>query len=301
MSSDLASDEGIQRPAGAVAYRPGTGLGTLWRSLRRHRLAVAGLVVLGLLIFSAIFAGVVAPFSPYLIKMPERLRAPSWQHPLGTDDFGRDVLSRIIHGSRISLQVGAIAVGIAVAVGVTLGVGAGYLGGRLDSVIMRIMDIVLAFPAILLAIGIMAILGPSTTNVMIAIGIVYVPIFARVVRGSVLQVNAQEYVEAARAMGAADLRIVRRHILPGTIDTVIVQVSLSLAFAILAEAALSFLGLGTQPPTPSWGSMLSSGREWIERAPWLTIFPGMAIFVTVLALNVIGDGVRDALDPRLRL
>jgi peptide/nickel transport system permease protein len=262
---------------------------------------MAGLVVLSLLGFSAVFADLVAPYSPIQIKMPDRLRAPSWQHPLGTDDFGRDVLSRIIHGSRISLEVGAIAVGIAVGVGVALGVTAGYTGSKVDSVIMRVMDIVLAFPAILLAIAIMAILGPSTANVMIAIGIVYIPIFARVVRGSTLHVKAQEYVEAARAMGASDLRIIRRHVLPGTIDTVIVQVSLSLAFAILAEAALSFLGLGTQPPTPSWGSMLSSGREWIERALWLTVFPGLAIFATVLALNVIGDGLRDALDPRLRL
>ena len=262
---------------------------------------MAGLVIMGLLVFSAVFADVVAPYSPIQITMPERLRAPSWRHPLGTDDFGRDVLSRIIHGSRISLEVGAIAVGIAVAVGIVLGVMAGYVGGRIDSVIMRMMDIMLAFPAILLAIAIMAILGPSTANVMIAIGIVYIPIFARVVRGSTLEVRAREYVDAARALGASDSRIVRRHILPGTFNAVIVQVSLSLAFAILAEAALSYLGLGTQPPTPSWGSMLSSGREWIERAPWLTIFPGLAIFVTVLALNVIGDGLRDALDPRLRL
>jgi peptide/nickel transport system permease protein len=262
---------------------------------------MAGLVVVGLLCFSALFAGVVAPYSPVQINMPQRLLGPSLRHPFGTDDFGRDVLSRIIHGSRISLEVGAIAVGIAVIVGVVLGVCAGYLGGRVDSIIMRVMDIVLAFPAILLAIAIMAILGPSTANVMIAIGIVYIPIFARVVRGSTLQVRAHEYVEAARAMGAADSWIVRRHVLPGTSDAVIVQVSLSLAFAILAEAALSFLGLGTQPPQPSWGSMLASGREWIERAPWLTIFPGLAIFVTVLALNVIGDGLRDALDPRLRL
>jgi len=300
MARDLTATDA---PAAArqPAYPPANGLGRIWRPLRRHRLAVGGLVVITLLALSALFADLVAPYSPLHIAMRERLQAPSPRHLLGTDDFGRDVLSRIIHGSRISLEVGAIAVGIAVAVGVVLGVGAGYLGGRTDSIIMRTMDVLLAFPAILLAIGIMAILGPSTANVMIAIGIVYIPIFARVVRGSTLQVKAQEYVEAARAMGSSDPRIVVRHILPGTLDTIIVQVSLSLAFAILAEAALSFLGMGTQPPTPSWGSMLSSGREWIERAPWLTLFPGMAIFVTVLALNVIGDGLRDALDPRLRI
>jgi peptide/nickel transport system permease protein len=300
MARGLTSGEAPAAGTWQPAYRPASGLGRIWRPLRRHRLAVAGLVVMGLLALAALFADVVAPYSPLQIAMPDRLKPPSLRHLLGTDDFGRDVLSRIIHGSRISLEVGAIAVGIAVAVGVVLGVGAGYLGGRTDSIIMRTMDIVLAFPAILLAIGIMAILGPSTANVMIAIGIVYIPIFARVVRGSTLQVKAQEYVEAARAMGSSDPRIVVRHILPGTLDTIIVQVSLSLAFAILAEAALAFLGLGTQPPTPSWGSMLSSGREWIERAPWLTIFPGLAIFITVLALNVIGDGLRDALDPRLR-
>jgi len=301
VARDLAAPEREPTVQGVLAYRPLGGLTRLWRPLRRHHLAVAGLALVGLLVLSAIFADLVAPYSPVLIAMPERLQGPSWRHPFGTDDFGRDVLSRIVHGSRISLEVGAIAVGIAVAVGVVLGVAAGYVGGRTDSLIMRTMDVLLAFPAILLAIAIMAILGPGTVNVMIAIGIVYIPIFARVVRGSTLQVKANEFVEAARAMGASDGRIVRRHILPGTVDTIVVQVSLSLAFAILAEAALSFLGLGTQPPTPSWGSMLSSGREWIERAPWLTIFPGMAIFVTVLALNVIGDGLRDALDPRLRL
>jgi peptide/nickel transport system permease protein len=268
--------------------------------LRRHRLAAAGLGVMALLVGAAVFADVVAPYPPLQIAMPERLQPPSLRHPLGTDDFGRDVLSRIIHGSRISLQVGAIAVGIALTVGVVLGIAAGYVGGRTDSLIMRAMDVVLAFPAILLAIAIMAILGPGIVNVMIAIGIVYIPIFARVVRASTLQVKANEFVEAARALGASDARIVLRHVLPGTIDTAVVQASLSLAFAILAEAALSFLGLGTQPPTPSWGSMLAHGREWIERAPWLTLFPGAAIFVTVLALNVIGDGLRDALDPRLR-
>ncbi|MDR7555392.1 MAG: ABC transporter permease [Armatimonadota bacterium] len=301
MARELATRERDAAVQQWPAYRPAGTLTRVWKMLRRHRLAAAGLVVVGLLVGSAIFADLVAPYPPLQIAMPERLQPPSLRHPLGTDDFGRDVLSRIIHGSRISLQVGAIAVGIALSVGVVLGITAGYVGGRTDSLIMRAMDVVLAFPAILLAIAIMAILGPGTVNVMIAIGIVYIPIFARVVRASTLQVKAQEYVEAARALGASDGRVVLRHVLPGTIDTAVVQASLSLAFAILAEAALSFLGLGTQPPTPSWGAMLAQGREWIERAPWLTLFPGAAIFVTVLALNVIGDGLRDALDPRLRM
>src|SRR5689334_20667316 len=271
----------------------------VWRRLRRHRLALAGLAFLALLILCAISADLISPYRPLDQAMNVRLKPPSAAHWLGTDDFGRDILSRIIYGSRISLQIGFVAVGIAGTIGVVLGMVSGYFGGWVDSVVMRCMDVLLAFPAVLLAVTIMALLGPSTTNVMIAIGIAYIPLFARVVRGTVLTVKPNEYVLAARAAGASELRMLTFHIAPGTIGPIIVQVSLALAFAILAEAALSFLGLGTQPPTPTWGSMLSFGREFIREAPWFTFFPGFAIFVTVLSLNLVGDGLSDALDPRL--
>lgn len=272
----------------------------LLRRLRKNRLALFGLAVLMLLLLSAAFAPVLAPYPPLEMKLQERLQGPSLRHLFGTDDFGRDVFSRVMHGAQISMQVGLVSVSIGLFAGVYLGLTAGFLGGRVDALIMRLMDVLLAFPAILLAIAIMAILGPSTVNVMIAIGIVSIPIFARIVRGSVLAVKELEYVEAAHATGLNDGQIIWRHVLPNAMDAVIVQASLSLANAILAEAALSFLGLGTQPPQPSWGSMLSFGREFITDAPWLTIFPGMAIFVTVFALNLLGDGLRDALDPRLK-
>jgi peptide/nickel transport system permease protein len=260
---------------------------------------MVGLGFLAVLVLCAIFADTVAPYGPLQQTMTQRFNAPSAQHVLGTDDFGRDLLSRIIYGARISLQVGFVAVGIAGTLGILLGLVSGYFGGAVDNAIMRLMDVVLAFPAILLAVTIMALLGPSTTNVMIAIGVAYIPIFARIVRGSVLSIKPNEYVEAARAAGATETRTLWRHVLPGTSGPIIVQVSLALAFAILAEAALSFLGLGTQPPTPSWGSMLSFGRAYIQQAPWFTFFPGFAIFLTVLSLNLVGDGLSDALDPRL--
>lgn len=269
------------------------------RRLRRHRLAVVGLVFLALLVLCALAADFVSPYRPLEQAMNQRLRPPSAAHLLGTDDFGRDILTRVLFGSRISLQIGFVAVGIAGSVGVLFGLLSGYFGGWIDNVLMRLMDILLAFPAILLAVTIMALLGPNTTNVMIAIGIAYIPIFARVVRGSVLTIKPNEYVEAARAAGASEARMLLRHIVPGTSGPIIVQVSLALAYAILAEAALSFLGLGTQPPTPTWGSMLSFGREFIREAPWFTFFPGFAIFLTVLSLNLVGDGLSDALDPRL--
>lgn len=271
-----------------------------WRRLRQHRLALVGAAMLVLLLLAALGANLVAPYDPLKMEMADRLQGPSLRHPFGTDDFGRDVLSRIIHGARISLKVGGTAVGIATAAGVSLGLVSGYMGGPVDNWVMRVMDVLLAFPAILLAIAIMAILGPSTVNVMIAIGIVYIPVFARIVRGSVLAVKENDYVEAARAIGVRDLGIMLRHVLPNAMDAIIVQISLALAFSILAEASLSFLGLGTQPPEPSWGSMLSFGREYITEAPWLTVFPGLAIFVTVFSLNLVGDGLRDALDPRLK-
>lgn len=274
----------------------------LRRAIRRfghHKLAVAGLLLLLLLLISAATPGLLAPYDPLAMEMQVRLQPPSATHLFGTDDFGRDILSRIIYGARISLQVGIVAVGIAAGVGITAGLIAGYFGRLLDGIIMRVMDVIFAFPAILLAITIMALLGASTRNVMIAIGIVYIPIFARIVRGVTLSLKEQDYVLAAHASGATAWRILRQHILPGTLDAITVQITLSLAYAILAEAALSFLGLGTQPPEPSWGSMLSFGREWVREAPWFAFFPGLAIFVTVFSLNLVGDGWRDALDPRL--
>jgi len=273
-----------------------------WRILKRlsrHRLAMIGLGFLILLMLAAALADAVSPYKPLEQAMQVRLRPPSAQHWLGTDDFGRDILTRIIYGARISLQVGFVAVGLAGTIGIVLGLISGYFGGWLDSVVMRCMDVLLAFPAILLAVVIMALLGPSTTNVMIAIGIAYIPVFARVVRGTVLTVKPNEYVQAARAAGANELRMLVHHIVPGVVGPIIVQVSLALAYAILAEAALSFLGLGTQPPTPTWGSMLAFGRQFIREAPWFTLFPGIAIFLTVLSLNLLGDGLSDALDPRL--
>jgi peptide/nickel transport system permease protein len=295
----------VAKPIAVPAVALQTGATTrsqrwrVWQRLRRHRLALIGLGFLALLVLCAIAADVISPYKPLEQAMAQRLKAPSPAHLFGTDDFGRDILSRILHGSRISLQVGFVAVGIAGSLGVLLGLLAGYFGGWVDSVLMRCMDVLLAFPAILLAVTIMALLGPSTTNVMIAIGIAYIPVFARVVRGTVLTVKPNEYVEAARAAGASELRTMLLHILPGTTGPIIVQVSLALAYAILAEAALSFLGLGTQPPTPTWGSMLSFGRDFVREAPWFTFFPGFAIFVTVLSLNLVGDGLSDALDPRL--
>jgi peptide/nickel transport system permease protein len=271
----------------------------VWRRLRRHRLAMVGLAFLGLLVLCALSADLISPYKPLDQAMQVRLKPPSAAHLLGTDDFGRDILTRILYGSRVSLQIGFVAVGIAATIGILLGLVSGYFGGRVDDVVMRCMDVLLAFPAVLLAVTIMALLGPSTTNVMIAIGIAYIPQFARVVRGTVLTVKPNEYVQAARAAGASELRMMVNHIAPGTIGPIIVQVSLALAYAILAEAALSFLGLGTQPPTPTWGSMLSFGREFIREAPWFTFFPGFAIFLTVLSLNLVGDGLSDALDPRL--
>jgi peptide/nickel transport system permease protein len=270
-----------------------------WRRFRRHKLALVAMGFLVLLFLSALFPGWIAPYDPLAIDMEVRLQPPSAQHWFGTDDFGRDILTRVIHGARISLEVGAIAVGIATTLGVVLGLFAGYFGGWVDSLIMRIMDVIFAFPAILLAIAIVAILGTSTANVMIAIGIIYIPIFARIVRGSVLELKAQDYLEAAHASGAKSGRILWRHLFPGTLGPLTVQLSLALADAILAEAALSFLGLGTQPPAPTWGSMLSFGREYVREAAWFSFFPGLAIFVTVLSLNLVGDGWRDALDPRL--
>jgi peptide/nickel transport system permease protein len=279
-------------------------MATPWTAVRRRFVrsgtGMAGLVVLIVVIAAAIFAGQVSPYSP--IKQDFRIerQPPGLDHLMGTDEFGRDVFSRVIWGAQVSLQAGATAASIALVVGLVLGMVAAFYGGRADNLIMRGMDILLAFPYILLAITVVAILGPGLRNAMIAIAIVYVPHYARVVRGSVLSVRARDYVEAARALGAVDGRIMWQHVLPNTLAPVIVQTTLNVGSAIIDTAGLSFLGLGAQPPTPDWGNMLSAGRNYVIDSPWIATFPGLAILATVLAFNLMGDALRDAFDPRLR-
>ena len=266
----------------------------------RSASGLAGAVVLLALVLTAVFAGRVSPYDPIKQDFRVEREAPSAAHPLGTDEFGRDLLSRVIWGARVSLQAGAVAATIALVVGLALGMLAAYYGGRADALIMRAMDVLLAFPYLLLAIAIVAILGSGLLTAMVAIGIVNVPIYARVVRGAVLAVREREYVEAARALGARDGRIMWRHVLPNVLAPVIVQATLNVGTAIIETAGLSFLGLGTQPPTPDWGNMLSAGRSYLIDSPWIATFPGLAILITVLAFNLMGDALRDALDPRLR-
>lgn len=265
-----------------------------------NKLAVTGSIILLLFLLMAIFAPVLAPYDPFYMDSSAPLAPPSAAHLLGTDNMGRDILSRIFYGARISLRVSLVSVTIATVAGVFLGVAAGYFGKLTDGVISRILEIMFAFPEVLLALLIMSILGPSLNNIMIAIGIVYTPIFARITRGAVLSVKASLYVEAARSIGVKDSTIIVRHILPNILSPILVQVTLSLAFAILSEAALSFLGIGVEPDVPSWGIMLNNGKAWIEIAWWVGVFPGIAIALAVLGFNVLGDGLRDVLDPRLR-
>jgi peptide/nickel transport system permease protein len=273
-------------------------LNDTWRELKRHRLALAGSVILASLAAMALLAPVLAPHHPLEQNLYQRLQPPSLTHPLGTDDFGRDILSRIIHGSRISLRIGLLSISLALSAGTALGLVAGYRGGIADTLIMRFMDLMLAFPSILLAIAIVAVIGPGIDNVMVAVSIVMVPQYARLVRASVLSIREMAYVEAARALGAGELRIVLGSVLPNCLAPLIVQSTLNLGTAILDAAGLSFLGLGAQPPVPEWGAMLAGGRELLLKAPWVMTFPGLAIFVVVLGLNLFGDGLRDALDPK---
>ena len=271
----------------------------LKRVAAKNPLGMVGAMLILLLLFAAALADLIAPHDP-VSQLARRLTAPNDLYVLGTDEFGRDVLSRIIHGSRISLYVGVVSVGIALGIGGTLGLIAGYFGGWIDNLIMRLMDVMFSIPSLVLAIAITGILGPSLRNAMIAIGIVYTPTFARVARGPVLSIVQLEYIQAARTIGARDWRIIAQHVLPNVTAPIIVQTTLSLSTAILAEAVLSFLGLGTQPPEPSWGTMLGTGRKFMETAPWVAVFPGVAIMLAVLGFNLLGDGLRDALDPRLK-
>jgi peptide/nickel transport system permease protein len=276
-------------------------LGSTILRLRRSKMVGAAGCFLLLMVVVAGAAPLFAPYDPLAMQPAVRFQGPSLVHLFGTDEYGRDVLSRLMYGARISLEVGIISVGISLVVGAILGLVAGYYGRAIDMLISRLMDILFAFPAILLAIALMAMLGSDIRNVMLAIGIVNVPIFMRVARASALTVRTTQYVEAAQASGAGDLRLLARHILPNIAAALIVQATLAFAWAIIAEAALSFLGLGTQPPTPSWGIMLSKGREFMEQSPSAVIFSGAAISLAVLSLNIMGDGLRDALDPRMKL
>lgn len=267
---------------------------------RRHRLGMLGAFFVAMLVITAIFGEALAPYDANQMLFTKVFAPPSLEHPLGNDDFGRDILSRIMVGARVSLMVGAISVSLAMTIGTVLGMLAGYGNRFIDEVIMRFMDVLFAFPTILLALAVMAILGKGIGNAMIAIGIVYIPIFARIARSSVLQVKNEEFILAARALGADDKRILFRHIFPNILAPIIVETSLSLSFAILAEAALSFFGLGTPPPDPSWGRMLSEGRAFFNQSIWQGIFPGLAIMLSVMGFNFLGDGLRDSLDPSMR-
>ena len=273
-------------------------LTTLWAYLRHRPIPLVGFGIVAGLVLVAVLAPWLAPRDPIAQDLYQRLSPPSWANLMGTDEFGRDILSRVIYGAQISLRIGLLCITIALSGGTTLGLLSGYRGGATDAAIMRVMDVMLAFPSILLAIAIVAVIGPGIDNVMIAVSIVLIPQYARLVRGQVLTVREMAYVEAARALGASDTRIVLRSVLPNCAAPLIVQTSLCLAIAILDAAGLSFLGLGAQPPTPEWGAMLNSGRELLLKAPWVMTFPGLAIFTVALGLNLFGDGLRDALDPR---
>ena len=266
----------------------------------RTPVAVAGAVIVGAYLLAAAAAPVISPSDPLAMQSSRLLAPPGGAYPFGTDQFGRNLMSRLIYGARISLAVSFASVLLALVVGGAAGVASGYFGGRLDGVVMRVMDVIFAFPAVLLAIAIMAVAGTAVWTIVLAVGVVYTPQIARVARASVLTTRGLEYVEAARALGAGPRRTLIYHILPNIAAPLIVQISLSLSLAILTEAALSFLGLGTQPPTPSWGNMLAESRRFMAIAPWTAIFPGAAIALIVLGFNLLGDGLRDLLDPRLR-
>lgn len=267
---------------------------------KRIRLLLIGGVLVAIVLLSAIFAGQIAPHSPYAIDISEKLMPPSPQHLLGTDEYGRDVLSRTIYAARISVEVAAVAVSIGLLGGTLIGVAAAYIGDPVDMIFMRLMELVFSFPAILLAIVLMAMLGTSALNAMIAIGIIFIPGFARLARVSTQWVLRQQYVEAAHAIGMSDWRIVFREIMPNVITPLLVEGAVAFAYAVLLESSLSFLGLGAQPPEPSWGNMLNSGRGFMDQAAWLGIVPGSAIFLAVLGFNLLGDGLRDWLDPHLK-
>ena len=290
----MAEQAGVLLPVPATTVRP-----RRWPVWLRSPLTVAGLVLITIFALCAVFAPLLAPADPLKQVLSTRLKPPAAAHWLGTDELGRDVLSRMLFGARISLLVGVVVVGLAGTLGTFVGLVAGYTGGWLDEGLMRLTDVFFAFPALILAMAIAGALGPSLTNAIIAIAVVSWPVYARLVRAQVLTLREREYVEAARSLGASTPRIIWQHILPNTLAPLLVQASFDMGGAILVAAGLSFIGFGTQPPTPEWGVMISDGRSYISTQPWLSLFPGLAILFTVAAFNLIGDGLRDAFDPRL--
>jgi glutathione transport system permease protein len=283
-----------------LAERPRSLWRDAWRTLRRNHFALAGGVVLLLFIIVAVAAPVIAPYDPIAQDYDHLLQGPSLSHPFGTDNFGRDILSRVMYGGRISLTIGFLGTLLGVLAGAAIGVTSGFYGGWVDSLLMRLLDILLAFPGLLLAITIIAVLGVGAINVVVAIGIFSIPTFARVLRGSILSLKEADFVTAARAVGANNRRLMLTHLLPNAIQPILVIATLRLGTAILTAASLSFLGLGIRPPSSEWGTMLSDGRDFLQSASYVAIFPGLAILCTVLALNLLGDGLRDALDPKMK-
>ena len=283
-----------------VAIKKQSQIKEIFKRFKRNRMAVFGLVVIILLILCALFPSVIAPYGYDDQNLSEQFIAPCLAHPFGTDNFGRDILSRVIYGCRISLLIGLISVSISCVLGVILGCIAGYYGNKVDNLVMRFIDIMLAIPQMLLAMSIVAALGIGTENLILAIASGSVPGYARIVRGSILSVKGQEYIEAARSIGASDFRIITRHIVPNCLAPIIVQATMSIASAILSTASMSFIGLRIEPPTPEWGSMLSAGRAYLRDHWFVVTFPGVAIMLTVFAFNLFGDGLRDALDPKLK-
>jgi peptide/nickel transport system permease protein len=282
----------------AAALEPAAGLRRGWRRvLRRPASVVGGLIVIGFVILS-LGAPWIVRTDPIATDWSQIRKAPSVAHPFGTDDLGRDMIARVVWGSRVSMQAGVFSILLAIAVGVPLGLVAGYYRGALDQVVMRLTDAWLAFPFLILAIGLVTIMGPSLTNATIAIGLGATPTYIRLTRGLVLATAAEDYVQGARALGARDVRLMARHILPNIFSTLLVQATVSIPIAIIAEAVLSFLGLGVQPPTPSWGTMLNAAQQFLDSAPWMAWWPGLAIFVLTLSFNLAGDGLRDLLDPK---
>ncbi len=291
-------EEKTRQEKAGTAARPSPTCQLLHR-LWHNRLAVPGFALVFLVLLGALCAGAITAYDPLAMRVTERMMGPSFRHLMGTDNYGRDIFSRVLYGARLSMEVGLAVMLLNVAVGIVFGLLSGYFS-KLDNAIMRVMDAMMAFPAILFAIAIMAALGPKTVNVVVALGVVYAPRTVRIVRGSVLAIKGLDFIEAVRAQAAGHLRILFRHILPNCLSPLVVQATFTFAYAVLAEASLSFVGAGAPPPTPSWGNILSEGRLYMQNAPWMTIFPGLAIAITVLGLNLAGDGLRDVLDPRMK-